>query len=229
MSQPDKIIPLKGLRGMIANNMMSSLQQSAQLSFMTDVAIDPLLNFRKFYKDKGIAIGVEDVLLKCVSQSLASFPMFNGTVEQGEIRLKENQAISIATPIAGGLAAPKINNINLLSLEEISSQRRDLISRAHNNQLKPSEMTGGTFTISNLGQTRVTHFTPIVNPPQIAILGIGTIKKQLKLDEKGACVEYNTMGLSLTCDHRAVDGKPAGDFLTHLAEVIEQLNQGSFI
>jgi pyruvate dehydrogenase E2 component (dihydrolipoamide acetyltransferase) len=228
MSQPDKVIPLKGLRGMIANNMMSSLQQSAQLSFMTDVMIDPLLNFRKIFKDRGIAIGVEDVLLKCVSQSLAHYPIFNGTIEQGEIRLKNDHAISIATPIAGGLAAPKIDNINLLSLEEISSQRRDLISRADNNQLKPSEMSGGTFTISNLGQTRVTYFTPIINSPQIAILGIGRIKNQVKLDKNGVCIEYNTMGLSLTCDHRAIDGQPAGDFLTHLAETIEQLTEGSF-
>lgn len=223
MSETDHIIPLKGLRGMIANNMMNSIQNSAQLSFMADVNVEPLLEFRKAYKDRGVAIGIEDVLLKCVSLALIDYPEFNGTIENNEIRLKKDHAISIATPIEGGLAAPKLNDIRGLSLEEISAKRRDLINRAHNNQLKPSEMSGGTFTISNLGQTRVKYFTPIVNPPQIAILGLGKITEQLTLDKEGKLSSYKSMGLSLTCDHRAVDGKPAGDFLTKLCEIIESL------
>ncbi|MCL2915493.1 2-oxo acid dehydrogenase subunit E2 [Shewanella corallii] len=220
-------IPLKGLRGMIASNMMQSLQQAAQLTFVTDVDATGLLSLKaQFKREKKVAIGVEDLLILCLKETLKRHGGMNGYIADGVIHLSEAINVAIATPIPGGLAAPVLFDIQEMSIEEISAQRRDLIARANSNHLFPREMTGGTITISNLGLTRVKYFTPILNAGQLAILGIGSIQRQPVCLDSGEIVVRSMMGLSLTCDHQAIDGQPAGEFLSDLAMAIEKLGAG---
>ncbi len=117
--------------------------------------------------------------------------------------------------------APAVFSADQKDLQERAECRKDVVERARANKLTVSEMTGGTFTMTNLGRSRVRFFTPIVSLPQIAILGIGETYDELSLDSEGQLVSKKMIGLSLTFDHRAVDGGPAADFLTDLCLEIE--------
>lgn len=216
MSDP-KIVKLTGMRGIIARKMQESLSSAAQLTFHADCDATALVSVRNGMKGRGTPVSYEDLMCKAVSTALKEFPEFNGHVVDKEIRISDRHHISVAIAVAQGLVVPTVFDVQDKSLEEISEARRDLIERAKTGALTVLEMTGGTFTISNLGMTRVRYFTPIINSPQIAILGLGQLKGR-------ELAEDYTMGLSLTADHRAVDGYPCGMFLGRLAEVIETLS-----
>jgi pyruvate dehydrogenase E2 component (dihydrolipoamide acetyltransferase) len=220
----DKKVPLKGLRGMIATNMLKSLQQSAQLTFVADANVAGLFAAREQTKKQGLNIGIEDFILKALVETLHVFPMFNGTISDSEIELKDSCNIAVATPIPGGLAAPILANLNDKSLQEISQCRRTMIAKAKAGKLSPREMVGGTFTISNLGQSRVKYFTPVIHQSQLAILGIGAISKCPIVNDNDEIDIAPFMSLSMTCDHRAIDGQPAATFLTALIDRIEMLD-----
>lgn len=219
----DEVIPLKGMRGMIADNMRRSLDEAAQLTHHADCDVTGLLNHKEELASQGVKISVEDLLCDCVIKALESHPAMNGRVEERDICLSQAIALSIAIALPGNLlVAPTIFNAEKLSLQERADARKDLVQRAKAGKLTMAEMTKGTFTVSNLGLSRVTHFTPIINIPQIAILGIGQTVKRPWVVEGGAIEVRSILGLSLTFDHRAVDGGPAAAFLTSLCEYIEQ-------
>jgi len=120
------------------------------------------------------------------------------------------------------LVAPALFNAEQLDGEELCQARKALVEKALASKLSVKELTGATFTVSNLGLSRVHHFTPVLNPPQVAILGIGGVQRRLELSASGALVEAEWLGLSLTFDHRAVNGAPAADFLDDLCRRIEE-------
>ncbi len=145
----------------------------------------------------------------------------NATLQGTEITQRADINVAVAVALPGDLlVAPAIFNAGNLSLEERVKARRDIVDRAKINKITVKEMTGGTFTISNIGLTRVRYFTPILAIPQVAILGVGeTALRPWVVD--GRIEPRPIMGLSLTFDHRAVNGAPAGDFLTDLCKTIE--------
>ena len=151
------------------------------------------------------------------------FPGLNATLTGAEITQRADINVAVAVALPGDLlVAPAIFNAGNLSLAERVAARRDLVDRSKINKLTVKEMTGGTFTITNIGLSRVRHFTPILSIPQVAILGVGeTALRPWVVD--GAIVPRPIMGLSLTFDHRAVNGAPAGDFLTDLCKTIEAM------
>ena len=218
MSSAEKFIKFTGVRGMIARNMMGSLHNAAQLTYTTDIDARAMLAAREHFKTGDIAVGYEDMILKSVSHALQKHPEHNGTVdEKGALLSKEiNLGFAVATP--GGLMVPVIMATQRKSLVQISADRRALTAKAQTGKLAIKDMKEGTFTVSNLGQTRVDHFTPILNGGQIALLGVGRIRRPS--DGKGAA----QMGLSLTADHRVVDGWASGLFLTEIAEWLEALS-----
>lgn len=220
----DKIIPLKGMRGMIASKMMESLSSSAQLTHLAECDASGLLAMKARVSSPDVKVSVEDLLVDAVIQCLQKHPSLNGYLQNGEIQLKNEISVAVAVALPGDLlVAPALLNAGAMTLAERCAKRRDLVDRAKINKLSVKEMTGGTFTISNIGLTRVRFFTPILNVPQLAILGVGeTAQRPWVVD--GRIEIRPIMGLSLTFDHRAVNGAPAGQFLTDLCTLIEGMH-----
>ena len=217
------VIPLKGLRGMIASNMRRSLDEAAQLTHHAECEIEALLNFKEAMASSGTKVSIEDLLADCVVRTLVRHPGLNGRIENKEIRHYRNVHIGFAIALPGDkLIAPVVFDANEKSLMERAEARKNMLERAKKGELSVPEMTAGTFTLSNLGRSRVRFFTPIINLPQLAILGIGETYTRPVEDDAGQWVSRRFMGLSLTFDHRAVDGGPAAGFLSDLCEEIER-------
>lgn len=220
----DKVVRLSGMRGMIAGKMLESLTTTAQLTHLAECDATGLFATKKRLQEEGLKASVEDVLIDVIIETLRQHPGMNGTLVDKEIKLSSRINLAVAVALPGDLlVAPTIIDAGNMTLAERIAARRDVVDRAKINKLSVTEMTAGTFTISNIGLTRVKFFTPILNAPQIAILGIGqTASRPWVVD--GEIAIRSIMGLSLTFDHRAVNGAPAGDFLTDLCGAIEQLN-----
>jgi pyruvate dehydrogenase E2 component (dihydrolipoamide acetyltransferase) len=164
--------------------------------------------------------------LSSVIRALKKNPEANGRVEGREVHLSEGIDLSVAIALPGNLlVAPAIMGAGEMDVSALRAARQDLAARAKVNKLSVTEMTGGTFTVSNLGLTRVEHFTPIINAPQICILGIGRLTDRAVRGDNGGIELRPYVGLSLTFDHRALDGAPAGDLLTAICAEIEALGQ----
>jgi len=216
------ILKLAGIRGIIAQKMMESLDKTAQLSFFCDVDASALVAARNSWKSAGAKVGYEDLIAKAVSRVLPDFPLFNAVETPAGIELHDEYHIGCAIALPGALVAPAVFNVERLSVPKIAERRADLLARAKINKLTIAELTGATVTLTNLGLTRVEHFTPILTYPQQTIIGLGRIAPKPWVAEDGeTLVVRPVMGLSLTVDHRVIDGGPAGDFLTRLAQYLE--------
>ncbi|MCC7253680.1 2-oxo acid dehydrogenase subunit E2 [Hyphomicrobium sp.] len=220
---PDRIIPLAGMKGMIASKMQESLATSAQLTHIAECDVTALNTAKARLAESGLKASVEDLLIHAVVATLKKHPNLNATLEEKAIRVKAGINISCAIALPGDLlVAPAIQNADRLSLQQRIEARRDIVERARANKLSVKEMTAGTFTISNIGLSRVRYFTPILNMPQVAILGVGETALRPWVVGEGRIEPRPIMGLSLTFDHRAVNGAPAATFLTDLCQAIEQ-------
>ncbi|MDB5713948.1 MAG: 2-oxo acid dehydrogenase subunit [Sphingomonadales bacterium] len=216
-----RITRISGVRRFIADKMMESLASSAQLTFHGEADAGRFLELRAGWKRDGIASSIEDCLIVAFARTLKAQPDLNGTATRDEIALSDAVHIAIAIASQDGLKTPVIRNADAKSLEAITGERKDFAARASTRKLQVSEMKGATATISNLGTTRVQHFTPILNNGQMVLLGIGCVTSRLSLDADRNVIERQMLGLSLTVDHRVVDGEPAGRFLTQLCQEIE--------
>lgn len=224
MESAKTIVPLRGVRGMIADKMHKSLQESAQLTHHAEADVSALLEHKANLKAEGVKVSIEDLLMEIVTKTLLRHPHLNGTVEGKEIHLHENIHLSMAIALPGNLlVAPAVFDANKKELAQLRKSRQDLSARAKINKLTVTEMTKGTFTMSNLGLSRVHHFTPVLNTPQIGLLGIGSIENKAVQGDDSGITWKPMMGLSLTFDHRAVDGAPAADFLTDICNSIESV------
>lgn len=219
----DKVVKLTAMRGMIASKMLESLTTTAQLTHFAECDVSGLQAMKTRLAGEGLKASVEDLIVDAVVQCLKRFPGLNATLTGAEITQRADINVAVAVALPGDLlVAPAIFNAGNLSLAERVAARRDLVDRSKINKLTVKEMTGGTFTITNIGLSRVRHFTPILSIPQVAILGVGeTALRPWVVD--GQIVPRPIMGLSLTFDHRAVNGAPAGDFLTDLCKTIEAM------
>ena len=223
MSESATIVPLRGVRAMIAQKMVQSLGEAAQLTHHGSADATGLLARKSALADAGTKVSVEDILMQVVVGTLRQHPDLNGTVTEKEIHLSRAVHLSVAMALPGNLlVAPAIFDAQDKSIEDLRAARQDLSARAKANRLSASEMTKGTFSMSNLGLSRVHHFTPILNTPQIAILGVGCADDRVVIEE-GSPKSRPYIGLSLTFDHRAVDGAPAAAFLTDLINAIETI------
>ncbi len=222
MSTASTVVPLKGVRAMTADHMVRSLATAAQLTHHASADLTQLLQQKKQLAEQNIKVSVEDLLILAVARALVKHPEANGRVIDNCIHLFDEIDMSVAISLPGNLlVAPAISGVGNMSIQQLSEARRDLVVRAKANKVSVAEMTAGTFTVSNLGLTRVEYFTPIINLPQICILGIGcTTERAVRSDEGGIVLRPYT-GLSLTFDHRAIDGAPAGELLTSICREIE--------
>ena len=221
---PVKEIPVEGVRKIISERILTSLQSTAQLTLNTSADASNLLACRESLKSspqmKRLSkININDFLLYVVANILPKFKNMNAHFLKDKILEFEHVHLGFAVDSPRGLMVPIIHNAHLLSLEEISKEARRLNTACQEDTILPDELNGGTFTVTNLGTIGIESFTPILNIPQVAILGICSISlKPIMKEDKIQFIPH--IGLSLTFDHRAVDGAPAAKFLQELNMVI---------
>lgn len=225
---PIKEIPVEGVRKIISERMLTSLQSTAQLTLNASADASNLLACRESIKTssqmKGlIKINLNDFLLYIVAHLLPEFKNMNAYFLKEKILEFEQVHLGFAVDSPRGLMVPIIHNAHLLSLKEISQEAKRLSTACQEDTILPDDMKGGTFTITNLGTMGIESFTPILNIPQVAILGVGNISlKPLMKDDKIQFIPH--LGLSLTFDHQAIDGAPAAKFLQELIRLIVNFN-----
>lgn len=209
------VVELTPMRKAIAEQMSRSKREIPHYYLSMDADMSAVLA----KKEKGKA-SITDYLILAVSKCLSEFPEMNSHWEDGKIRRFAEVNLGIAVGVEEGLIVPVLRNADKKSVEEISAENKRLASRAREKKLSPEEFSGGTFTISNLGMYRVESFLPIINPPEVGILGVGAIK-QIPVVIDGNLGVRPVMKLCLSADHRAVDGAAAAGFLNRLIEILQ--------
>lgn len=212
-------IPFLGMRQAIAQRMVESLQTMAQVTLMTEADVTELVRLRERLR-KRFEVSYTDLIIKTVAVALREHPHLNATLVGEEIRLLSEIHIGMAVALEDGLIVPVIRDADKKSLEEITRETKRLAEAARAGTLTVDEVTGSTFTITNLGMYDIDGFTPIINPPECAILGVGRIVEKPAV-YGGEIVKRSMMTLSLTFDHRLVDGAPAAAFLQRVKELLE--------
>ena len=217
--------PMSNIRKVIAKSMHASLSEMAQLTLNSSFDATNLLAYRAKLKANGEALGlskitINDMILFAAARVLPNYPEINANLIDNTFRKYKHANIGMAVDTDRGLLVPVIFGSDTLSLAELSAQAKALAGKAREGKLSPDEMSGGSFTISNLGSMGVESFTPVINPPQTAILGVCCTTNRLNAEGK----VYPAMGLSLTFDHRAVDGAPAAKFLKELCTALENFD-----
>ena len=215
----EQVIALTGMRAAIARRMHQSLQTSAQVTLITEVDVSALVQLREELKQQ-FALTYTDLVVKAVAHALKGHPRLNAWIEGEQIRHVQAIHIGVAVALDEGLIVPVVRDADRRSLREIAQETQRLALRAREGTLTREEVMGSTFSVSNLGMYGIDAFTPIINPPEIAILGVGRINEKLVRVPRGAEWRH-VMTLSLTFDHRAVDGAPAAAFLQTVGKYLE--------
>jgi pyruvate/2-oxoglutarate dehydrogenase complex dihydrolipoamide acyltransferase (E2) component len=218
-----KRIPIVGMRRAIANNLVSSLQTGAQLTIVSETDLTELARLRQelMLDRPDTKITFVDILVKLLASVLKEFPIMNSSVVGDEIMCWGDINIGVAVALEDGLVVPVVRNADTKSLMMISREIKKLSQKARQNELEPAHYQGSTFTLSSGGKVDVDIITPIINPPENAILAIGKIGPRSAVHEGKLAIRTMTH-LCLTHDHRAIDGVPAANFLGRLKETIER-------
>lgn len=223
-----RTLTVSGMRRQILEHMHRSLQETAQMTLTREVDATSLVSLRQAliqrHQEEGLGISYNALLVKMAARALKAHPWINVTLEGDKLIQWEDINIGVAMELEDGLIVPVVRNADTLSILGIEKILQDLFKRARDKKLLPDEIRGGTFTITNLGHLGVDSFTPILNRPESAILGVGRIvETPLVTRHSGQPgVEFrHRMVLSLTVDHRILDGAPAARFLGELAQLVE--------
>ncbi len=218
---PTEPVRLSGVRGMIARRMTQSLATSAQLTFNANAQAAAALDGVRDCRERGDEVALEDVMAWHLVQLLADFPGFNALINDDQYVCAPQVNLGLAISAGEHLTVVTIRDAGALTLTELASARRGLTRKARAGQLTAADMRDSTITLSNLGRGRTESFTPILNPPQVALLGIAGLRQAPWVDPTGQLTVAPQVGLSLTVDHRVIDGAPAHEFLTQYCERIE--------
>lgn len=223
-SMQETVRPPGALRRVIAERMMQSVQNTAPVTLTIRVEATNLVGLRNQFKSAGDSESVpalQDIVVKIAAMALQRHPELNSRWTDAGIVQPHGIHIGLAVDTEAGLVVPVVYDVEQLSLRKLTLQTCDLIGRARLRQCTEDELRGGTFTVTNLGAFGIDAFTPIINSPETAILGIGAIRREAVVLEDDRIVPRDQMTLSLTFDHRIVDGAPAARFLQTLREGIE--------
>ena len=205
-------VPLTGMRRAIASRMMQSLQMMAQVTLTTEADLTSAMTLRAGLARQWDGLSPLAMVIKATARALGDHPRLNAVQGEDQYQVMPSIDIGIAVSLDEGLITPVLRGADGKGLEQIAAESRELSSMVREGRAKPEDVTGGTFTITNLGAHGVDGFTPIINPPQVAILGVGRVVEKPVIHD-GEIVKGWTMYLSLTFDHRVVDGSPAAEFL----------------
>jgi 2-oxoglutarate dehydrogenase E2 component (dihydrolipoamide succinyltransferase) len=237
-AEGDEIIEMDRVRKLIAEHMVRSKRTSPHVTSYIDVDITDIINWREkikdsFFKKEGIKLTLTPIFIEATARAIRQVPMINVTVDGDRIIKKKNINIGMATALPdGNLIVPVIKKADEKSIIGLAREVNDLAERARSNKLKPEEITGGTFSITNYGTVGTLMGSPIINQPQAAILGIGAAKKMPAVIEtpSGDTIGIrNIVYLSLSYDHRVVDGALGGLFLKKIKENLESFLESKFI
>ena len=220
-SEMETVIPLKGMRKIIAERMHQSLHDLAQANHRMEVDMSECVRMREQLKALGVKVSYNDMVIRCVAKALTEFPMMNSSMTDTAIIQKHYVNVGMAVATDTGLLVPVIKGADKLSLTQISEAAKDLGKRTKEGGLNPDELTGGTFTVTNLGMFGVDSFTAVINAPEAGILAVGQMKKRPVVLPDDSIVVRPMMWLSLTYDHRIVDGAPAAQFLGRIKILLE--------
>ena len=228
----ERRVPITQMRRIIGERMLTSVTTTPTVNYFIDVDMTALnalradCNKRLAKENPDIKVSINDILMKLCAKLLLENPMLNASVGADAFILHDFVNIGFAVALPGGLLVPNIKDVQAKNLKDIALERADLVARTRKGALLPEEMAGGTFTISNLGMMGVNAFTPIINPPEAAILGVGATR-EMPVVCNGAVVVRPVATLCLTADHRLADGADAAAFLSSLKELVE--NPGFFL
>ena len=221
--------PLKGVRKVVAKRMMESLTSTAQLTLNTTANAAGILAMRKKVKNADEALGLNKITLNdlvcfAVSRTLLKYPVFNAHLEDGVLTEFEQVHLGFACDTPRGLLVPVIRSAQALGLKAFSDEAKRLAGGAIDGSLSPDFLSGGTFTVSNIGSFGIETFTPVINLPQTAILGVGAITPRPTVTADGSIGVEQRLNLSLTIDHQVIDGADGARFLRDLVAAIDNID-----
>ena len=219
---PDKIIPITGMRQTIASRMLDSLQTMAQLTLSTEADVTEAMQIREGLARQWADGGLSPLhlVVKAAARALNDHPRMNALQREGAVELVDEINMGIAVALPEGLIVPTLRQADEKSLAEIAREARELADTVRQGRASYEVVTGGTFTITNLGAYDIDAFTPIINPPQVGILGMGRVVEK-PVVYQGDIAKRSMMFLSLTFDHRVIDGVPAAAFLRDIKAYLE--------
>ncbi len=212
LQAPTSVTPMRGMRGTIAKRMHESLQSMAQLTLHMDADLDAVVADREARKASGSAPGYTDYVIAAAARALREHPYVNSQITDDGLAMLPEVHVGMAVALDDGLIVPVISNTLGRDLADLGAETTRLAEAARSGSLSLTDLEGGTFSVSTLGMYGVDGFTPVINPPNTAILGVGRLRDDLALDPDGNVTTIKRMTLSLTWDHRAFDGAPAAEF-----------------
>jgi pyruvate dehydrogenase E2 component (dihydrolipoamide acetyltransferase) len=215
-------VPLTQIRKTIAKRLVQSIGPVPTFYLTTDVDMERAWDAREALKGlgEGPKVSFNDIIIKAVAAALRQHPSCNAWWQDDHIRYWNEVHVSVAVAVEEGLITPVIRHADLKTLREIAAETQDLAGRARERRLKPEEYTGGTFSVSNLGMFDIHEFTAIINPPEAGILAVGRIV-QTPVAQGGQIVLRRRMRLTMSCDHRVIDGATGAKFLQTLKAMLE--------
>ena len=218
---PSAVVRMRGMRATIASRMHQSLHDMAQLTLTMDVAMDRIVADRQRRQVDGAAPSYTDYVIAAAAAALVEHPIVNSQIVEEGIALLPEVNVGMAVALDNGLVVPVVRGADRLSIEEISVETARLAAAARARSLGLPDFEGATFTVTAMGMYGVDAFTPIINPPNTAILGVGRVRRDVDWNDDDRPVPLPVLTLSLTWDHRAFDGAPAAEFTRTVREVLE--------
>ena len=219
-SAPKEIRRMTGMRGTIAKRMHASLQEMAQLTLFMDADLDAVMADRASREGDASVPGFTDYIIAAAARALRLHPIANSQVTAAGIELLTDINVGLAVSLDDGLMVPVVRNTDSLSLAALSVETKRLAGAARSGSLALADLEGGTFSVSALGMFGVDGFTPVINPPNVAILGVGRLRDDIVLNSSGAVSSVKRLTLSLTWDHRVLDGAPAAQFCQSIVQLL---------
>ena len=225
-----EIVPMDNMRRRIAEHMVMSKQTSPHVYSVSMCDMTKIVNYRervknKFEENEGTKLTYTPFFIDAVVRAIKDFPLINSSIEGSNVLIKKFINIGIAVALENGLIVPVIKSADALNLVGLARATNDLANRARSKQLKPDEVQGGTFSITNMGSFGNLFGIPVINQPQVAILGIGAIRKTPVVIGEGIAIR-DMVYLSLSYDHRIIDGAYGGQFLQRVVENLEAFESG---
>lgn len=223
-AQVAKTIPLTGVRGTVSRRMAVSGSTTARVTLLREVDATALIELRERFSARlqDTRVSYNDILIRICAAALREHPGVNARMGDGQIEWLDQVNVGLAVDTDQGLLVPVVHHADTLSIPQIAAKSTRLIEAARSGRCLPDELTGGTFTITNLGMFRVEGFTPVINLPECCILGVGCfVRKPVVVDEHDTVAVRPMMVLSLAFDHRVIDGAAAARFLDRIAQLIQ--------
>ena len=223
LMEGDTVSKLAGMRKVVAQRMLQSHTEIPPVTQNTKVDVTELMKFRKMLlAETGNKYSVNDLILKATAKCLRQHPEVLVSLDGDQVIQRAHVNLGMAVALDAGLIVPVIRDADRMGLDALSAAAKDLASRAKSNKLTPDEYKGSTFSVSNLGMFGIETFTPIVNQPDAAILGVCAVQDELVMDDEGNISKHQVMRLSFTYDHRLIDGAVAAKFVMALRDLLEK-------